>query len=107
MKNKIDDILSQRAKSPTPHLQPDPFLPTRIRATVIDKNELGKISKLVYNWSVASLVTSGAILIGIYLGSGLVEEEYSSDMITDFSSVIYQSDYTENLDSVIEDGGAE
>ena len=107
MKNKIEEVLNQRTKSPTPQLQADPFLPTRIAAMSKEASLKDKTLKGLYDWSFASVVTSCAIIIGIYLGNSLFEEEYNNDMISDISSLIYQSDYIENLDSVLENGGTE
>lgn len=105
MKNKIEDILNQRVKSPTPKLEADPFLATRIAAIADGKGLNRRSFKGLYGWSAASLVTSCAIILGIYIGSGLFEEQNNSEISGDLSSVIYQSDYIENLDSVFENGG--
>lgn len=107
MNNKIEDILNGRAVSPTPMLQADPFLATRIAAIAKKSKGKNKNFTLLYNWSVASVVTSCAIILGVYLGSALFEEESNTDVISDLSGAIYQVDYIDNLDSVLEEGGTE
>lgn len=107
MRNKIEEILNQRTKSPTPHLQADPFLPTRIVALSKEAGKKDKTFRGLYEWTFASLVTSCAIIIGIYIGNSLIEEDTSADMISDISSLVYQTDYIENLNTVLESGGTE
>ena len=108
MKNNIDNFLNRRADSPTPILKADPFLHTKIAAISKDNSFKENQVKWMLNWSVASLVTSCAIIFGIFLGIGLfAEESFSSDLISEYSNVIYQSDYIENFDSVLEKEGEE
>ena len=103
MKNNIDKILNSKADSPTPILKADPFLHTKIAAISKDNSFKENQVKWILNWSMASLVTSCAIIFGIFLGIGLFEEEsISPDLISEYSNVIYQSDYIENFDSVLE-----
>ena len=107
MIDKFEEILNRKAESPTPLLKADPFLSTRIKAMSQAATIKRKTFRLVYEWSMASLVTSCAVLFGIYLGSSLFEAEQSVDALSDLSGSIYQQGYFENLDSVIEKGSAD
>ena len=104
--NKIENLLSQKAQSPTPHLQADPFLATKIAALANEKTE----SVLVLagtRWSFASVVTAFGIVLGIYLGLGIWQNNASttnSDIVDEFSEAFYQSGFADNFDSTVENG---
>jgi len=102
---KIEELLSQRAKSPTPHLQPDPFLATKIAARAKEKTE--QLNIRMPNWSFASIVTAFGVIMGIYLGLGIWENgaaQENTDIVDEFSEAFYQSGIADNFDSSLENG---
>jgi hypothetical protein len=104
--NKIDDLLSRKAISPTPHLDADPFLATKI-AALANKETKAKAVSGISNWSFASLVTAFGVILGIYLGLGIWENGYSAqntDIVDVFSEAFYQSGFADNLDSSLDNG---
>jgi len=109
--NKLDAFLNQRAQSPAPHLEADPFLPTRIAALVNEKNN--RSSGFVFpQWSLASALGTFAIILGIYIGTGISEtstsySESQTDLISEYSNAFYQSGIVDNYDNVFENGGSE
>jgi hypothetical protein len=104
--NKIEKLLSQRTQSPTPHLQADPFLATKI--TTLANENTDNISVLTgTKWSFASIITAFGILMGIYLGLGIWENNTSAtnnDIVDEFSEAFYQSGFADNFDSTVENG---
>ena len=54
-----------------PHLSPDPFLPTRIRAHVEHHPDRARQRAPRYRWALASIGIVAAVGIGVELGSGL------------------------------------
>lgn len=108
-KEELNNLLNKRVKSPAPKLQPDPFLPTRLEALAKNENRDEVLQEsLLANWSVASILAAGAIIIGIYIGSGLTSESVTSDasneIITEYSEAFYQSGFVDDWHNVFEDG---
>ena len=106
MKN-LEEFLSKKANSPTPHIQADYFLATRIAAQAEGEKEILKTNVLP-GWSMASIITTLAILLGIYLGSGILESnsvESNSDIVSEYSEAFYQSGFADNYTSAIDNGG--
>jgi len=101
---KIEELLSQRAKSPTPHLQADPFLATKIAAQSDEKAK--RLDLSVPNWSFASIVTAFGVIMGIYLGLGIWENgtTQDTDIVDEFSESFYQSGIADNFDTSLENG---
>ena len=107
--SKIEEFLSNKAKSPAPHLQADPYLPTKIAALAEEENTLNKIAGFP-NWSFASAITACAIVLGIYLGLGILQDDasqYNIDIVSEYSEAFYQDGFADNYDSALEDGGIE
>ncbi len=67
-REQLDQHLQQRAASPTPALQPDPFLPTRIRARN-GAEEHALFAGL--SWAMRSVLAAAALITGIYVGGQL------------------------------------
>lgn len=108
-KDKLNELLSMQAKSPAPKLPVDPFMVTRIEALAKEKTMMVHDSGgLVTNWSLASVLAAGAVILGIYLGNGLssssVSSETSSEILTEYSQAFYQAGFVEDLHNVFEDG---
>ncbi len=107
-KDNIEELLNTKAKSPAPQLTPDPFLPTRIEALVKAKGNSD--NRFAANWSFASLITTAAIIIGIYMGAGIFESnnlQSNDDIFTEYSQAFYQSGFAESVDSNLESGGTD
>ncbi len=92
-RKKLDQILEQRASSPTPRLQPDPFLPTRIRALARGRGE--EISPFAgLSWTMRSMLAGAALIVGIYVGGHLSPAGnpepagYGDDAFTSLASAI-------------------
>ena len=104
--NKIEKLLSEKAKSPTPHLQADPYLATKIAALTEGKDHTLKINGNP-NWSFASLITAFGLILGIYLGLGIWENgttQENIDFVDEFSEAFYQSGFADTFDSSSENG---
>lgn len=73
-----------------PHLSPDPFLPTRIRAHVEDRPERAEQRAPWYQWALTSIGIAAAVWVGVQLGSGLSQDPTS---VTDeqLASAYYQA----------------
>ncbi len=103
MKNdKINQILTARAQSPTPVLQPDPFLPTRVRALV----NTGK-NILFPGWRISAIIGALALLIGIYIGNdvdnSMIKQsgDQSFTSTYDLSGALYQESLSDDFNSII------
>lgn len=88
-----------------PRLEPDPFLPTRIRAAA--EKTPGKRSwhwRSVVQWSFSTLMLVAGIIIGIYLGKGLaIQKQYSeTDIVSAYYQAFAQQSYAENWEHVLE-----
>jgi hypothetical protein len=109
MKNdKIEELLNKEAISPTPELTPDLFLPTRIESIIDGKRQINPGKVLISNWSFASVITTCAIIVGIYVGSGILDTDNlqsSDDIFTEYSQAFYQSGFEKNWDDTLESGG--
>ena len=104
--NKIDELLSKRVKSPTPPLQADPFLATKIAALAEQESNSANIARIP-NWSFASIITAFGLILGIYLGLGIWENgtiDQDIDIVDEFSEAIYQSGFADSFDSSTENG---
>ena len=105
MKNdKIQELLNQKAKSPAPELTPDPFLVTRIEALIDSERQKTPERSLISNWSFASVITAGAIILGIYVGAGISETDnlqINADVFNEYSQAFYQSGFVENLNNAM------
>lgn len=105
---KIDEFLSKKAKSPTPYMYADPFLPVKI-ASMVQEREKRKIIVLP-GWSFTSIIATCAILIGIYLGMGIMQDNTSSDnvdIVSEYSEAFYQNGFVDNYNYVLENGDIE
>jgi len=99
---KIEQLLAARAKSPTPHIEADPFLPTRVRALV--KNSLQIIFP---GWRISALVGAAALLIGVYIGNGFDDlaaqssgsQNYAS--VYDLSGALYQESLSDDFKAIL------
>ncbi len=78
--NKLDKLLQERAQSPMPELQPQPFLATRI-AALAEEQPAKNYSLPWYQWSFASLLAVVAFVAGIYLGNALQSPAQQSEDI--------------------------
>jgi len=97
--DKLDQILEARAKSPTPVLEADPFLPTRVRAWVSAEKK-----RLFPGWRVSSLIGATALLIGVYIGNGVdnsVTSAQSYATTYDLSGTFYQESLSDDFNSII------
>ncbi|MCB0281364.1 MAG: hypothetical protein H6627_06925 [Calditrichae bacterium] len=108
-KDKLNELLSMKAKSPAPKLHADPFMVTRIEALAKEKSKpLPDTGGLLANWSLASVLAAGAVILGIYLGNGLSSSsavnETSTEILTEYSQAFYQSGFVEDWHNVFEDG---
>ena len=59
------------------------------------------------NWSLASVATACAVVLGIYLGSGIWENSStveSTDIVDEFSEAFYQSGFADDLNASIQKG---
>jgi hypothetical protein len=97
MKNKIDDLLNKRVGYPTPFIQSDPYLATKI-AELAKEEHIPEIPSHKIYWSFASLITGIAVITGIFLGNNLMPEtDQNTDFMSEYSSAFYQTDFTDNL----------
>ncbi len=104
-KEQLDTLLQQRAQSPTPTLQADPFLATRIRA-LAEKN--GEASSLFagLSWRTRSLLAAAALLLGIYVGgqlplSGTVQSDsYADPAFSSLASALNQPTLSDDLEAI-------
>ena len=103
---KIEKLLSKKAKSPTPHLQADPYLATKIITRADQENNRVLIST-VPHWSFASVITAFGLILGVYLGLGIWENSTTQetiDIVDEFSEAIYQNGFADSFDSSTENG---
>lgn len=104
MLNKINELLDKRVKSPTPPLQADPFLATKIAQIAHDKESAVTFSSRM-QLSFITLIGCVAILTGIYIGSNLLTETQDyNDFMSEYTGALYQSDFTDNLNAVDDNG---
>lgn len=102
-KNKRMEILNQRAASPTEVLKADPFLPTRIKALAEQKtvHSFPRASKLVL-WSYILI----GFTFGAYMGANLfnttVPIEDNSALISGYTNILYQEDFSDSWLAVME-----
>lgn len=107
-RDKLNNVLSNRAQSPVPHLTPDPFLATRIEALGQDDKKRFKASGRLLNWSFASIIAACAFMIGIFIGSDLfINSTTDNDLFTDYSEAIYQTDFVDDWHTALGNGGDE
>ena len=104
---KLKGVMEPVDTSSEPRLTPDPFLPVKIENLIKGKEPKPTSFAPVLRWSFASVAIFAACLIGITLGSGIVEtesEEYTSEVFYDYYNAFSQSgigetwDYFSNLD---------
>jgi len=111
---KMSLLLDQHDPSFLPHLEPDPFLPTRIRALaeggeVVERENLRR----AVGWlrlSVASALTLVAVTTGAYLGLGLSATNGSADdseIIAAYYDAFSQSEFASGWDDLVENGQEE
>jgi len=100
--HELDKLLRARAQSPTPQLDTDPFLATRVRALVRDVP-----ASLFPEWRISTLIGAAALLIGMFIGSGL---EQNTTQITgsqsytsadDISGALYQEALSDDFSSIL------
>jgi len=104
--NIIEELLSKKAKSPTPHLDTDPYLATKIAALATEEISTTKIAG-VPTWSFASVITALGLILGIYLGIGIQENstiQNDLDIVDEFSQAFYQNGFADSFDSSLENG---
>ncbi len=104
-KEQLEKLLQQRALSPTPTLQPDPFLAARIRARAQKGGEeLSLFAGL--SWATRSMLAAAAMLLGIYVGgqlplSGMAESDpYTDPAFSSFASAINQPTLSDDLEAI-------
>ncbi len=108
--NKIEELLNRKAKLSIPELKPDPFLPTRIEALMESKRQSNTEKVQISNWSFASVITAFAVIIGVYIGAGISDADSlqnNDDVFNEYSQAFYQSGFTENWDSALDNGGSD
>ncbi len=88
----MQDLTSPVSKENLNELEPDPFLPTRIKAIVNgEKNKANSKHNLSYlRLLFFSLASSAAIFLGIILGQGLYNSKQSSQSNQSIVSAYYQ-----------------
>lgn len=104
-KDNLEKFLNKKAISPAPSLTADPFLPTRIESLIAEREQ--PVKYILGRWSVATVLTACAIVIGIYIGNDLsVTTSYQSgdDLITEYAQAVYQTDFVDDLTTVLENG---
>jgi hypothetical protein len=106
-KNKMDELLNKKAIMPVPDLMPDPFLATRIAASA-EGSQNRKITSAVPNWSFASIIAACALVLGVYVGNVVFEEDNTQstkDVFNEYSEAFYQSGLIESWNNSFESGG--
>jgi predicted anti-sigma-YlaC factor YlaD len=103
-------LVSPDTKNNLKELEPDPFLPTRIKAIVdTEKKDFSSKPVMTYlRWFFITLVSSLAIFLGIMLGQGLYNSKQnynsSSSIVSDYYQVYSQEGLSNNFESVISTG---
>lgn len=103
-------IFSEKADlSALPTLQPDPYLPTRIKA--LGGKEAGRSSRRerqwagAFRWAFSALALSLAVLTGVYLGKGLAAaaaQPYSeAQLLGEYYQAFVQQSYSEAWESLL------
>jgi anti-sigma factor RsiW len=122
---KMSTLLDFTNPSLLPHLEADPFLPTRIRAIVgagaaaREGNETTRATagttapfyKSASAWlrvSLAGVMTVAAVTAGVYLGSGLASSRTANGdtaIVTAYYEAVSQSSFAVEWGDVIEENG--
>lgn len=99
---KIEQFLAARAKSPTPHIEADPFLPTRVRALVNNSLQI-----IFPNWRISVLVGAAALLIGVFIGNNFDDQatqSYGSQnyaSVYDLNGALYQESLSDDFKAIL------
>ena len=106
---KMSLLLDARDPSLLPTLEPDPFLPTRIRALQESRPATGGFRRAV-GWarlSLASLAVLAAALSGVYLGAGLSTASRSvddSEIIGAYYEAFSPTEFASGWEDLFENG---
>lgn len=106
----MQDLTSPSIQKGLNELEPDPFLPTRIKAIVNgEKNEAKSKHVLSFlRLLFFSLASSAAILIGIMLGQGLYNSKQSyqnnQSIVSAYYQVYSQEGLSDNFESTLSTG---
>ncbi|RMH62191.1 MAG: hypothetical protein D6677_10445 [Calditrichaeota bacterium] len=80
-KDTLEQWLSQKAQSPTPVLQADPFLPTRIEALARAERHEG------LSWTIRGVLAAAALLLGVYISADIMDNgHYANPTDTTYAS---------------------
>ncbi len=109
--NQMQKILTPAGTDILPELDPDPFLPTRVKANAQPKNISKKnISTLIIRWSLITAASFAAILIGILLGTRLSKNQaaYNNrEIITAYSEAFYPQGIGDKFEYTLYSKGVE
>ena len=106
----MNEIFKPDTESNFPVLEPDPFLPTRIKAIVKSEKEIVQHKPAVsyLRWLFVTLASSVAIFIGVMLGQGLYNSKQSSQnnqsVVSAYYQVYSQEGLSDNFESTLSTG---
>ena len=105
---KMSLLLAKPESSSLPRLEPDPFLPARIKAMVREHSapQGGRKRFGVLRASFVTMVFAIAIAAGVFLGNGLSNISQASDE-TDLAAAYYttfsQAGFADDLQTIVDD----
>lgn len=112
---KMSAIFSDKADlSALPTLQPDPYLPARIKAlagaAARRSRQQGRQWAGAFRWAFSALALSLAVLAGIYLGKGLATnaaQPYSeTQLLSDYYQAFARQSYSDAWESLLSEENA-
>ena len=105
---QLSDVLDVKGRFDFPHIEPDPFLPTRVTALVEERRRKRLRSPLAaaVRVSFAAALMAGAVMLGISLGDGLAPLQQnqggSDEYLSSYYEAISQQGFATTWTSVME-----
>lgn len=105
---KIALLLAKPARSDLAHLDPDPFLPARIRALASEDAEPQSTGRRfgVLRASFATMIFATAITAGVFLGNGLSNISHANDdadLAAAYYTTFSQAGFADDLQTIVDE----